>query len=131
MDVICVSGVVRGCFIVCAVVVERGLPLLLPHPGRGPAQSAERVWPKRGSETEGRSFVGFEKGEERVVRSERMKENCKREKRVQFGRSTKLQSVERVLVFRSERNERETKERKSAVCEEQSGSRGVLRVASK
>ena len=34
MDVICASGGVRGCFIVCAVVVEQGLPLLPPLYGR-------------------------------------------------------------------------------------------------
>ena len=73
MDVTCVSGGVRGCFIVCVVVVERELLLLPPHPGRGPAQSAERVWPKRGSEAKGRSFGGFENGEEPVARSERTK----------------------------------------------------------
>ena len=43
-------------FIVRTVVVCQGLPLLPPHPGRGPAQSAERVWPKRGSEAKGRSL---------------------------------------------------------------------------
>ena len=59
MDVTGVSGGVRGCFIVCAVVVERGLPLLLPHPGRGPAQSAEGVWPKIGSDAKGRSLSVF------------------------------------------------------------------------
>ena len=49
-------GRCKRLFVVCAVVVERGLPLLLPHPGRGPAQSAERVWPKRGSDAKGRSL---------------------------------------------------------------------------
>ena len=34
----------------------------LSHPGRGPAQSAERVWPKRGSETEGRSLSASKRG---------------------------------------------------------------------
>ena len=34
VDVICVSGGVRGCFVGCAVVVEQGLPLLPPLYGR-------------------------------------------------------------------------------------------------
>ena len=72
MDVTCVSGGARGCFIVCAVMVERELPFLLPpHLGRGPAQLAERVWPRRGSETDGEEFVGFAERGVLVFRSER------------------------------------------------------------
>ena len=80
MDVTCVSGDVRGCIIVCAVVVERELPLLLPHPGRGPAQSAERLWPKIGSEAKGRSFVGFaERGVLVCRRNERQRNEREKE----------------------------------------------------
>ena len=42
-------------FIVRTLVVYRELLLLLTLSGRGPAQSAEREWPREGSEAEGRS----------------------------------------------------------------------------
>ena len=46
----------------------------------GPAQSAERVWPKRGSEAKGRSFVGFaERGCSCVEASERKRNEREKE----------------------------------------------------
>ena len=53
--------------------VPRASSSFLPLSGRGPAQSAEREWPKRGSKTKGRSFVGFVKGRSEWLASERTK----------------------------------------------------------
>ena len=61
----------------CAVVEEREVPLLLPHPGRGPAQSAERVWPKRGSDVKEEEFVGFAERGGLVSRSGQTREETK------------------------------------------------------
>ena len=78
--------------ICCAVVVCRGLLLLLLIPslsGRGPAQSAEREWPKRGNKTRGKSFVGFVKGRSQWLGGEQKKKKTvvilKRSKKTVVG----------------------------------------------
>ena len=57
MDITCVSGGV-GCMFYCSY--SGGVPRAPSSSSLlrtiGPAQSAERVWPKRGSETKGRSL---------------------------------------------------------------------------
>ena len=62
MDVTCVSGGVRGCLLFVRWCWIGSSLFFLPHPGRGPAESAERVWPKRGSETEGRRLSALKRG---------------------------------------------------------------------
>ena len=61
---------------------ERSL-LFLPHPGIGPAQSAERVWLKRGSDVKGEEFVGFAERGGLGSRSERTRQKLEERKRVQ------------------------------------------------
>ena len=70
MDRVCVSGGVGCMFIVRTVVVCRGLLLLPTLSGRGPAQSAEREWPKRGSKSKGRSFSASKRGRSQWLTSE-------------------------------------------------------------
>ena len=99
MDVTCVSGGVRGCLLfVRWWWIESPLFFLL-HPGRGPAQSAEREEVKlRGGVCrlrKGGGAGGFETSERRP-----------RKKRVQFWGNSRSRGV---LGFRSE------KERKSVV----------------
>ena len=50
------SGGVRGCFYCLSGGGGMSSLLFLPHPGISPAQSAERVWLKRGSDAKGQSF---------------------------------------------------------------------------
>ena len=125
---------VKGTLYVCREVVvllfvrwwrtERSL-LFLPHPGIGPSQSAEGVWPgervwlEGGSDTKGRGFGRFR----RERRARGTKEKTKGKRSSQFG---KLQSLgEGVLVCRSsERSERTKASYRGSVCGEQSLSRG-------
>ena len=87
-------------FIVRTVVVCPGLPLLLPHPGRGPAQSAERVWPKRGSEAKGRSLSASLREGARVSK-ERTREKRRLRKKVEFVENSRVRGVLRVASKRA------------------------------
>ena len=62
----------------------------LPHPGRGPAQSAERVWPKRGSKTEGEEFVGFAERGVLVCRRSERERNEGFVKKVEFVENSRV-----------------------------------------
>ena len=68
----CVGRCKRLFYYLCGGGVPRAPSSSSPLRAIGPAQSAERVWLKRGSDAKGRGFVGFaERGGLVCRRSER------------------------------------------------------------
>jgi len=90
MDVTCVSGGVRGCLLFVRWCWIGSSLFFLPHPGRGPAESAGRVWPKRGSETEGRSLSALKRGRSEWLRASERRP--RKRKRVQFVETVGLEA---------------------------------------
>ena len=79
----------------------------------GPVQSAGRVWPKRGGGAKGRSFVGFRREKAcSCVEGANERANEELVNNFSLAEVQKLQSVERVLVCRSERTREKRRLRK-------------------